>query len=175
MSGRRAVFVDRDGTVIEDAHYASSPDQVRVVPGAAEALRVLRDEGFLLAVVSNQSGIGRGLITPEQAAAVHERFVSELERLGVRFDAVRYCPHTPDEGCVCRKPAPGLILDAADEIGAAPSQSFMIGDSLLDVTAGRAAGCRTIALGARGGTGADWTASSWSEVVDIVRAVRNAA
>jgi histidinol-phosphate phosphatase family protein len=175
VSGRRAVFVDRDGTVIEDAHYASSADQVRVVPGAAEALRVLRDEGFLLAVVSNQSGIGRGLITPEQAAAVHERFVGELERLGVRFDAVRYCPHTPDERCLCRKPAPGLILDAADEIGAAPSQSFMIGDSLSDVAAGRAAGCRTIALGARGGTGADWTASSWSEVVDIVRAVRNAA
>jgi histidinol-phosphate phosphatase family protein len=175
VSGRRAVFLDRDGTVIEDAHYPSSADQVRVRPGAAEALRALRDDGFLLAVVSNQSGIGRGLITSEQAAEVHERFVAELERRDVRLDAVRYCPHTPDEGCVCRKPAPGLILDAADELGADPSKSFMVGDTASDVAAGKAAGCRTIAIGARGETGADWTATSWAEVVAIVRAGREAA
>jgi D-glycero-D-manno-heptose 1,7-bisphosphate phosphatase len=175
VNDRRAVFLDRDGTVIEDAHYASSADQVRIVPGAAEALRALRDDGFLLAVVSNQSGIGRGLITPEQAAEVHERFVAELKRRNVRLDAVRYCPHSPDEGCVCRKPAPGLILAAAAELGADPSSSFMVGDTASDIAAGKAAGCRTIAIGARGETGADWTVSSWVEVVDIARAGREPA
>jgi D-glycero-D-manno-heptose 1,7-bisphosphate phosphatase len=175
MTERRAVFLDRDGTVIQDAGYPSRAEQVRLVPGAAEALRTLRDEGFLLAVVSNQSGIGRGLITPEEAAAVHERFVGELERRGVSLDAARYCPHKPDAGCLCRKPAPGLILDAARTLGVDPAKSFMVGNSASDVAAGRSAGCRTIAIGAEEETAADWTASSWAQVVEIVLAERRAA
>jgi D-glycero-D-manno-heptose 1,7-bisphosphate phosphatase len=133
--------------VIEDPGYLGDPSGVALLPGAADGLAALRDRGFRLVVVSNQSGIGRGLITREQAAAVHDRFVAELLRLGVRLDDVRYCPHAPDEGCRCRKPLPGLLLDAAGDLGIDLGRSFMIGDKAVDVAAGRAAGCATILLG----------------------------
>ena len=171
----RAIFLDRDGTVVEDTGYLSRPEEVRVLPGAAEALRALRGEGYLLVLVSNQSGIGRGLITPEQAEAVHERVVAELERAGVTIDASYYCPHAPDEGCRCRKPAPGLILDAAEALEVDRAKSFMVGNSPSDVAAGKAAGCRTIAVGAEVETGAHWTASGWADVLKIVLAEREAA
>ena len=173
----RAVFLDRDGTIVVDTGYLSSPDEVRLLPGAAEALRALRREGFLLVVVSNQSGIGRGLITPEQAEAVHARIVAELEREGVTIDASHYCPHAPDAGCRCRKPEPGLILDAAQALDVDLAGSFMVGNSASDVAAGKAAGCRTILLGseAESESGADWTAASWADAVEIVLAEREAA
>jgi D-glycero-D-manno-heptose 1,7-bisphosphate phosphatase len=147
MSGRAAVFLDRDGTLIDDVGYISDPDDVRLVPGAADALRVLRDDGFALVVVSNQSGIGRGLTTQEQADAVHRRFLEELEAAGAAIDATYYCPHTPDDGCPCRKPLPGLILDAARELELDLERSTTVGNSAVDVAAGEAAGTRTILLG----------------------------
>ena len=166
----RAVFVDRDGTVIEDPGYLSDPAAVRLVPGAADALRELHDRGFRLVVVSNQSGIARRLITEEQAAAVHERFVAELAGRGVRLDDVRYCPHAPEAGCACRKPLPGLLVDAADELGVDLARSFMVGDKPSDVEAGRRAGCTTILL-APGGDGAaasDHVATDWTEVLRLI-------
>lgn len=167
-SERSAVFLDRDGTVIEDAGYLSDPAGVVFVDGAVDALRALRELGFALALVSNQSGIARGLISDEQAAAVHRKFVADLEAEGVSLDAVRYCPHGPDDGCVCRKPLPGLILDAAAELKAELARSFVIGDKPADVAAGRRAGCRTIQFGDSDG-GADYSARDWRDVVEFVR------
>src|SRR4051794_18720284 len=141
-TNRSAMFLDRDGTLIDDAGYIADPSRVRLLPGAAASLRALRAEGFRLVLVSNQSGIGRGLISHEQAEAVHRRFVEEFERRGVRLDAVRYCPHSPDDGCPCRKPAPGLLLDAARDLEIELGRSFMVGNTAADVEAGRSAGCR---------------------------------
>ena len=151
---RPAVFLDRDGTLIEDVGYPRDPETVRLVDGAPEALAALRRAGFALVVVSNQSGIGRGFVTREEAKAVHERFLRELRARGVELDDVRYCPHTPEDACTCRKPATGLLLDAARELGLDLARSFMVGDKPGDVEAGRAAGCRTVLLGGDGA--ADW-------------------
>ncbi len=163
MSGDRAVFLDRDGTLIDDVGYISDPDDVRLVPGAADALRALRGAGFRLVVASNRSGLGRGLVTQDQADAVHQRFVEELERAGAEIDAAYYCPHAPEERCACRKPLPGLIIDAARELELDLERSFMVGNSDVDVAAGEAAGCRTILLA----DGLDWPEAvrrirSWS-------------
>jgi D-glycero-D-manno-heptose 1,7-bisphosphate phosphatase len=165
---RRAVFLDRDGTLIEDVGYPDDPDGVRLVPGAADALAALRRGGFALVVVSNQSGIGRGLVTPEQAESVHERFVAELAAHGVELDDARYCPHAPDESCPCRKPSPGLLRDAASELGVDLAGSFMVGDKPSDVEAGRRAGCRTVLLAPAPGGEADFVAADWSEAVAYV-------
>ena len=163
MSGDRAVFLDRDGTLIDDVGYISDPDDVRLIRGAADALRALHDAGFRLVVVSNQSGLGRGLVTQEQADAVHQRFVEELERAGGGIDAAYYCPHRPEDGCDCRKPLPGLLFDAASELGLDLERSFMVGNSDLDVAAGEAVGARAILLA----EGTDWSEAvrriaSWS-------------
>ena len=153
-AGRPAVFLDRDGTLIEDVGYPRDPETVRLLQGAVEALVALRRAGYALVVVSNQSGIGRGIVKQEQAEAVHERFVEELRAHGVELDDVRYCPHTPEDACDCRKPAAGLLLASADELGIDLARSFMVGDNPTDVDAGRAAGCRTVLLGGEGA--ADW-------------------
>ena len=106
---RRAVFIDRDGTLVEERHYLRSPAEVVLVPGAAEALRRLRRAGFLLFVVSNQSGLGRGIIAPGEHDAVHRRFLELLASEGAEPDDVRYCPHAPEAQCPCRKPSTGML------------------------------------------------------------------
>lgn len=166
----RAVFADRDGTLIEDPGFLTDPDGVKLVPGAAEALADLRRRGFRLVVVSNQSGLARQLIRAEQATAVHERFVRELERYGVELDDVRYCPHLPEDGCACRKPLPGLLLDAASKLDVDLTRSFMVGDRDSDVEAGRRAGCTTILLSTDTGGPAnpDHIAGDWTEVVRVI-------
>lgn len=170
--GRRAIFLDRDGTVISDPGYLRDPEQVTLLPDAAATLVTLAQRGYLLIVVSNQSGVGRGLITPNEARLVHRRFVSVLEQAGVRLDAAYYCPHAPDEGCSCRKPQPGLLLDAAREHGIDLRRSIMIGNSESDIGAGKAAGTFTILLGDRDPVvtklDADAAASGWGEVRDLV-------
>lgn len=161
MSGARAVFLDRDGTIVEDVGYISDPERVVLVPGAAEALAALKARGYRLAIVSNQSGIGRGYFGCEEARAVHERVVEELRRHGVELDDAQYCPHAPDDGCDCRKPLPGLLLRAARALDVKLEQSVMVGNAAVDVEAGRAAGCRTILLGAD---------AMWPDVVARVEA-----
>jgi len=169
---RPAVFLDRDGTLIEDTGYPRDPATVRLLRGAAEALRVLEAHSLLLVVISNQSGIGRGIIAPAQAGAVADRFVECLAEHGARVHASYYCPHTPDEQCPCRKPAPGMLLRAAAEWGIALERSFMVGDKPSDVEAGQRVGCRSIhlTLAAKDGcaAGADCTAREWSEVVAYI-------
>ncbi|HVE69582.1 MAG TPA: HAD family hydrolase [Solirubrobacteraceae bacterium] len=172
MTGRGdpAVLLDRDGTIIEDVGYPRDPEDVRLIDGAADGLARLRESGFRLVVASNQSGIGRGLITAAEARAVHERVVAERERHGVALDGARSCPHAPDAGCECRKPKPGLLLAAADELGLDLGASFMLGDRLSDVEAGRRAGCRTVLLATDppAGAQADHVAARWFEALDFI-------
>ncbi len=135
-----AVLFDRDGTLVEDVPYNADPQGVVVMPGAARAITRLRDAGVALAQISNQSGIGRGLLTRAEVDAVNRRVDELLGPLGPWF----VCPHAPQDGCVCRKPAPGLVLAAAAALGVDPSRCVVIGDIGADVDAARAAGARSI-------------------------------
>ena len=135
-----AVLLDRDGTLVADVPYNGDPARVRPMPGAAEALDRLRAAGVRTAVISNQSGIGRGLLTPERVADVNRRVEELLGPIGPWL----VCPHHPDDGCACRKPAPGLVLRAAERLGAEPARCAVIGDIGADVEAARAAGARSV-------------------------------
>ena len=138
---RRALFLDRDGTLIVDVGYPRDPALVQLLPGAAEALRRRTEP---LVIVSNQSGIGRGLITPAEAAAVHARVLEMFAAEGVAFAASYFCPHVPDDHCICRKPKPGLLEQAARELDLDLAASTIIGDKPSDVEAGAAVGARGI-------------------------------
>jgi histidinol-phosphate phosphatase family protein len=142
----RALFLDRDGTVIEDCGYLANPELVRVLPGAAEALTGLASEGWKLIVVSNQSGVGRGLITPQQMDAVQRRFLDLMDSHGVPIADSYLCTHTPEDRCKCRKPSPFLLQRAAVEHGLDLSASYMIGDREGDILCGINAACSTIWL-----------------------------
>lgn len=135
-----AVLFDRDGTLIDDVPYCADPGRVRPVPSAAPALAMLRRAGVRVGVITNQSGIARGLIPPERARAVDAR-VAEL--LGP-FDTWQVCPHGPDDGCPCRKPRPGMVLAAAAELGVPPDRVTVIGDIGADVGAATAAGAAAV-------------------------------
>jgi histidinol-phosphate phosphatase family protein len=150
---RAAVFLDKDGTLIEDVPYNVDPNLIRLTDGALNGLRALHDAGYLLIVVSNQSGIARGYFEEHALDAVEARLRLLLDAAGVSLADFYYCPHHPD-GCIdaysvecaCRKPAPGLLARAARDHGVELARSWMIGDILHDVEAGRCAGCRTILL-----------------------------
>jgi len=135
-----AVLLDRDGTLVHDVPYNAEPSRVAPVAGARAALERLRAAGLATAVVSNQSGVGRGLLTAEQLAAVNRRVEELLGPLGPWF----VCLHSPDVGCACRKPAPGLVLQAAEALGVAPQRCVLIGDIGTDLEAARAAGAQSI-------------------------------
>ena len=135
-----AVLFDRDGTLVVDVPYNGDPERVEVAPGARRALDRLRDAGVPVAVVSNQSGVARGLVTMEQVDAVNRRVEQLLGPLGPWL----VCPHGPDEGCGCRKPAPGLVVRAAEALGVTPDRCALIGDIGSDVEAARAAGARAV-------------------------------
>jgi D-glycero-D-manno-heptose 1,7-bisphosphate phosphatase len=138
----RAVFLDRDGTLMEEAGYCANPSQVRVFPGVQQALQDLRAAGYLLILVTNQSGIGRGYFTEADYRAVQAEF--ERQILPARLDAVYFCPDAPWMPSQRRKPAPGMLLEAAQDHSIDLSRSCMIGDKSSDIECGRAAGCATI-------------------------------
>jgi histidinol-phosphate phosphatase family protein len=140
----RAVLFDRDGTLVRDVPYNGDPGRVQPMPGAREALDLLRRRGVRVGVVCNQSGIARGMIDAEDVAAVNRR-VTEL--LGP-FDTWRVCPHGDADGCGCRKPAPGMVRQAAADLGVAPHECVLVGDAVSDVAAARAAGARGVLVGA---------------------------
>jgi D-glycero-D-manno-heptose 1,7-bisphosphate phosphatase len=155
--------LDRDGTIIVDRGYLADPDGVTLLPGAIDAMKALRAQGYALVVVSNQSGIARGLIREEEHAKVAARVVEVCAREGAPIDAAYYCPHGPDDGCSCRKPAPGMLLDAAREHGIDLTASLIVGDKASDLEAGRAAGCKTAYLGSEDFT-ADYRGADWNEL-----------
>lgn len=142
----RAVFFDRDGTLIEEAHYLADPDGVVLFEGAAAALRRLQEHGWRIVVVTNQSGIARGRLSEEQYEAVAGRLEALLALEGVALDASCHCPHHPEftGPCGCRKPAPGMLLAAARALQLDPQRCFMVGDKAADIEAGRAVGASAI-------------------------------
>ena len=135
----RAVFVDKDGTLVENVPYNVDPKLIELTPGAALGIRRLKAAGFSIIVVSNQPGVGLGLFPEVALHAVEAR----LKKL-VPIDGFYYCPHRPEAGCACRKPAPGMLIRAAHEYGLHLSECWMVGDILDDIEAGRRAGCRTV-------------------------------
>lgn len=149
---KRYVLLDRDGTIIVDKHYLHDPDGVELLPQAVEGLKRIQGMGFGLAVLTNQSGIGRGYYSEEDVVACNRRMVELLEAEGVAVDGVFFCPHEPEAGCDCRKPAPGLMLRAAEELDFDPAKGFMVGDKAADMGLGRNSGATTILV--RTGKGA---------------------
>jgi D-glycero-D-manno-heptose 1,7-bisphosphate phosphatase len=152
---RRAVFLDRDGTIIEEKEYLADPGGVVVFPGVGAALRRLQDAGFLLIIVTNQSGIGRGYYTLADAAAVNARMLEFLAPHGVRIARIYLAPEAPDQPSRGRKPSPQFLFDARDELGLDLAASYMVGDKLLDLECGWNAGVRRSLL-VRTGYGAEW-------------------
>lgn len=151
MAKRRAVFLDRDGTINVEVQYLSRVEDFRFIPGVPWALKRLKDAGFLLVVVTNQSGIGRGYYDEAALKSIHDHMHEELSAFGAAVDACYFCPHHPEQAlgeylreCDCRKPLPGMLLKAARDLDIDLSGSFMIGDKLADVEAGIQAGCRSL-------------------------------
>lgn len=150
MSGfKPAVFIDRDGTISEEVGYVNHVSRYRVFPFAAEAIRALNEAGWLAVLVTNQAGVARGYFEEEMIGRVHGLLAGELGKSGARLDAVYYCPHHPSVGeppyrldCDCRKPRPGLIRRAADELGIDLTRSWMVGDRYSDTELARNAGVR---------------------------------
>jgi D-glycero-D-manno-heptose 1,7-bisphosphate phosphatase len=170
-SKSRAVFVDRDGTIMHDADYCSDPSQVRVFKGAAEALRRLKNAGFKIIVITNQSGIGRGFFTEQQYREVETEVARQLGN-GL-IDATYFCPDAPGKPSQCRKPAPGMVLQAANDHNVDLSGSFLIGDKEIDAECAHNAGTRVIRV--RTGfdkdtetSRADWVAENLPAAADII-------
>ena len=139
---QRAVFLDRDGTLIAEKNYLHRPEDVEVFPGAGAALKRLADAGFKLFIVTNQSGIGRGMFTMTDAERVNEHVRSEFARDGVRFEKVYIAPEAPDQPSHGRKPSPQFLFDARDEFNLNLAESFMVGDKLIDLECGWNAGVK---------------------------------
>jgi D-glycero-D-manno-heptose 1,7-bisphosphate phosphatase len=146
-----AVFLDRDGVVIEDTHYIDSIDRVHLVPGSAEAITALNRAGWPVVIVTNQAGIAKGFFPVETMNKIHVHLGELLRAHGGKVDGIYFCPHHPEgelveyrRDCECRKPKPGMLLRAATELGLDLTRSWMIGDRISDLEAGSAAGCRTV-------------------------------
>ena len=156
---RPAVFLDKDGTLIHDVPYNVNPALIRFLPGTREAVQCLHEAGFQLVVITNQSGVARGYFAEADLVQVEEHLRRRFEAWGARLAGFFYCPHHPDGSvpiyrtrCPCRKPEPGLLFSAADELNIDLSRSWFVGDILDDVEAGRRAGCRTVLVNTGGET-----------------------
>lgn len=170
-SRKSAVFFDRDGTVVYDAGYLRDPKLIKFYPSAIPVLYRLQKRGYALVLVSNQSGVGRGTISTADAQRVHDAIVEQLFKSKVKLDGAYYCFHAPAANCECRKPSPQLLLRAADDLNIDLNRSFMIGDRISDIEAGRLAGCFTILLSKATGTGASRPhrhVRNWKEIERII-------
>ena len=148
---RRLALIDRDGTIIVDKVYLSDPDGIEFAPGAIEGLRLLRDAGFALVLITNQSGIARGYFDVATLERIHDRLLSMLAQEGLHLEAIYFCPHGPGDGCDCRKPAPGMIRNAMRDLGFDPGEAVVIGDSDADMGAALAAGVAGVRVASAGG------------------------
>jgi D-glycero-D-manno-heptose 1,7-bisphosphate phosphatase len=179
MSGasrRRAVFIDRDGTISEEIGYVNHPSRYRVFPYAAEAIKQLNEAGWLAVLVTNQAGVARGYFTEDVIGAVHALLTAELEGGGARLDAIYYCPHHPTVGeppyrfdCDCRKPRPGLIRRAAADLDIDLGASWMVGDRYSDTELARNAGTRAALVLSGYGRGEwEYQRAAWQYQPDLV-------
>jgi histidinol-phosphate phosphatase family protein len=142
--GNKAVFVDRDGTMAIDAHYCSRPEDFQLYPNTTKGLKLLKQHGYKLIVITNQSGIGRGIFTEETLKVIHDKMNKDLAEDGVCVDGIYYCPHHPDENCDCRKPKPKMVMKAVRDHDIDLGQSFVIGDLQMDIDLGKNIGCPVI-------------------------------
>ena len=147
----RALFLDRDGTLVHPRHYPSRPEELHLYDGIGPVLKDIQDMGFLLVVITNQAGIARGYFTESDLQNMHEYLAEQLDKSGVHLDSIYYCPHHPAGviqelaiRCNCRKPQPGMLLKAADDLDIDLQSSWFVGDILDDIEAGNRVGCRTI-------------------------------
>jgi len=167
--GRRAILLDRDGTVCEEVGYVNHVDRLRLIPGSAEAISRLNEAGFQTVVVTNQAGVARGYFPESLIGDVHDRLRELLAEAGARIDGIYYCPHHPEVGappyrvdCDCRKPRPGLLRRAAAEMGLDLASSYVVGDHVKDLEAGRTVGATPVLV--RTGYGAGllaWRTEDW--------------
>ena len=141
---KRFVLLDRDGTINDEIGYVLRPEELRLIPGAADGLRELQDLGLGLVVVTNQSPIGRGMLTADGLEAIHDRLRELLAQASVTLDRIEHCPHRPDEGCACRKPGTLMVERASAALGFDPAATWIVGDHAGDLRLGRAVGARTI-------------------------------
>lgn len=151
MIPNRAVFLDRDGTINEEVNYLHRIEDFRLIPGAPQAIKILKEAGFFVVVVTNQSGVARGYFDMAAVQAIHRHLDAELAKIGTSVDAYYICPHHPEHGvgeyrkdCVCRKPLPGMLMEAAENLSIDLSRSFMVGDKRADFEAGSQAGCTAL-------------------------------
>jgi D-glycero-D-manno-heptose 1,7-bisphosphate phosphatase len=171
----RAVFLDRDGVINRKARkgeYITNWQEVEFLSGVAEAIALLNSSGFRVIVITNQRCVAKGQISIPELESLHLRMVSRLAEQGANIDAVYYCPHEKEPRCTCRKPAPGMLMSAAHDHGIDLRQSWMIGDSDIDIEAGKAAGCKTVRILAAGETNnlkSDLSADSLLAAVNLVQ------
>jgi D-glycero-D-manno-heptose 1,7-bisphosphate phosphatase len=168
---RRLALIDRDGTIIVDKVYLSDPDGVEFAPGAVEGLRLLRDAGFALVLITNQSGIARGFFDVAMLERIHDRLKSMLAAEDLKLEAIYFCPHGPDDGCDCRKPRPGMPRRAMRDLGFEPDEAVVIGDSDADMGAAEAAGVAGLRVAAAGGTASSGAAHDFLEAARRARAL----
>ncbi|MFH1684115.1 MAG: D-glycero-beta-D-manno-heptose 1,7-bisphosphate 7-phosphatase [Candidatus Margulisiibacteriota bacterium] len=147
----KAVFLDRDGTIVEDVGYMNSPDQIKFIPGSIEAIKELNEAGYKVVIITNQAGIARGLITEDMLQTIDKTLHKWILNGGAHLDGMYYCPHHPEHGvypykqaCECRKPHPGLIKKAHRDLKIDLAQSYMVGDKATDIEAGKRAGTKTV-------------------------------
>lgn len=173
MTARRFVVLDRDGTIIEDRHYLTDPDQVTLIPNVAAGLRELRDLGLGLIVITNQSAVGRGFLDRDRLDQIHRRMAELLAAEGIELAGIYVCPHLPEDGCACRKPLLGLLQEASEELGFDPELCFVIGDKPCDVELGRC--CGATAFLVRTGHGEEYVTAGAAAADFIVADVAAAA
>lgn len=169
------MFLDRDGTIVEEIGYVTRPDDLRLLPGAAAAIARFNAAGVRVFVITNQGCVAKGLITEPELEDIHLRLVALLAAEGARVDGIYHCPHHPDFppfGCRCRKPEPGLLEQAAREHGVELTDSVVIGDTARDVGAGRAVGAKTVLVrsGHPGEAEADWIVRDLEEASRVLLA-----
>lgn len=176
----KAIFIDKDGTLIPDIPYNVDPDKITLHKGAAEGLKLLSEKGYQVIVVTNQSGVARGFFEEKDLIAVEHKIKSLLQVQGIALTAFYYCPHHPEGiikayaiSCSCRKPEPGMIRKAAEDLHIDLTKSWMIGDILNDVEAGNRAGCKTVLINNGGET--EWVKGEWRTPFIIAAKIEEAA
>ena len=173
---KRAVFLDRDGTVIREKEYLSDPDLVELIPGVMDGLAALQSAGYLLVLVTNQSGVGRGYFTLDAVHAVHARMAADLKRGGVVLDAIYIAPEAPGAPSRGRKPSPQFLFDARDAFGIDLSESYMVGDKLIDLECGWNAGvARSILVRSGYGAALEKDHPGWLDRAVVVDGVAEAS